>query len=222
MFLLADSKTIQLEYEISSEDEVVGFVQSKIELGSLNNQAVVQKETVAQVELDGLFAEEQMTEVETILFKDKRIFHYEGMSQENSKRSTISIRNTAGLVVLDYAEGKKKKIELLETSDFDCMSEELIDYFLASGQASASYKLFDLNRFDIEQIKISLREPESIQAADNTWACQVVFIKNLSQPIARKIWVSTLAGQSIMVKELEIESGETSVILLNSIQTNHI
>lgn len=220
MFLLAESNYIQLEYEISSEDEAIGFVQSKIEIGTINNQPVVQKETVAQVELDGLFAEEETTEIETILFKDKQIFQYEGISQENGKRSTISIRNVAGLIVLDYAEGKKKKVELLELSDFDCMSEELIDYFLSSGQDSATYKLFDLSRFDIEQVKISLREPETIQAADKAWDCQVVLIKNLNQSIVSKRWISNLAEQWIVIKEIETKSGESTLILLDSIQTN--
>ncbi len=219
MFMLTQSKNIHLKYRIIKGDKEIGFSCSEIETGKINDQLVVKKESIWNVRIGGFLKNEESIEVETILFKNGNIIRYEGLSNENDKYSSVCMRNIGGLFIIDSEYGKQKSIDLLELKDFDCTSEELVPLFLSSEKKSATYQVFDLSRFDIEQVEVNVQETETIDAINKKWPCQVVIIKNLSQPVTTKKWMCLLDDQLVSIKEVEVESGDEKLVLLGSLET---
>jgi hypothetical protein len=220
MYLFPQSNKIQLKYKIISEDEPIGFALSEIEIEKSGDQPVVKKDSIINTSSSGFLKNDEITEVENILFKKNKIIEYSGISSENEKYSSVSMQNVADLFIIDSEYGKKKSINLLELSAFDCTSEELVGLFLSSNKKASTYQIFDLSRFDIEQVEVSLKEPETIYALNEQWPCQVVSIKNLSQPIITNKWVFSLGNQFLIFKETEIESDNETLIVLDFFKTD--
>lgn len=221
MFMLENARNIQLKYQIIDRNKSVGYVQSKIGIGQIHSQAVVLKETIVKISTgDVFFGQEESLEVETILIKDQKMIHYEGLADENGKRSEVSIRLIAGMMIMDAVEKDEKILEVLSFDEFDCTSEQVVERFLSSRQESATYRVLDLTRFEIEKVDLQRKKTETVSVANKDWECQVVAIKNLDHPIMNKIWVYELANQFITVKELEKESDDMTLILLESLETN--
>ncbi|MBB5016754.1 hypothetical protein HNQ59_000016 [Chitinivorax tropicus] len=204
-----------LRYQVLSDNEPVGELLSEQLLVVESGRSALFLRNQLAIRASSFWSDYVLDSEEEMLLDAEGLCRYAGISTEDGEQSAVTgMRETDALTL--HIKEERIYTERFALSTFDATSQNAASDFLARGDGQATWRVLDLETFEIDSWQLRRLPEESLQVCGQTVSAQVVSIDICGQHSRSTAWYVHRDDACILVREIKEELGERNeVILIN-------
>ncbi len=140
---------VRARYKIAHEGENIGTIYSERRIGEWSGAKAVVVTDELDIRVERFLNNYTLHTRETITLTDAGLVCYSGVSVEDGKRSSVEATLADNGLTMAVEEDGESYKNILANSQFDASSEEVVDRFIVSGEASKTLRVIDLDDFEV-------------------------------------------------------------------------